>query len=79
MDKDEIKGNLKDAKGRVKRQVGEWTDDENLQGEGTADQAEGKVQKTFGKVKEGAKDLVDSIKDESDDAGSEDFPKKRSA
>jgi len=52
MDKDKIKGKAKDIKGRVKRQVGEWTGDEQLQTEGTMDQAEGKVQNAWGKVKD---------------------------
>ena len=40
MDKDRVKGKLDDAAGRVKRQVGEWTGDSELQAEGTAQQVQ---------------------------------------
>ena len=56
MDKDRAEGKLKDVGGRIKRQVGEWTGDENAQAEGTLDQAEGKVQNTWGKVKDSVRD-----------------------
>jgi uncharacterized protein YjbJ (UPF0337 family) len=63
MNKDTIKGKAKDAAGRVERQVGEWTDREDLQAEGAARQVEGKVQKgvgkVVGKVKEMTRDAMD--------------------
>ncbi len=62
MDKDTLKGKGKDAAGRIERQVGEWTDRKDLQSEGAARQAEGKVQKGIGKVKEMGRDLEDKIK-----------------
>ncbi|MCU1311082.1 MAG: CsbD-like protein [Candidatus Angelobacter sp.] len=62
MDKDRIKGKAQDIKGRVKRQVGEWTGDEELQAEGTAEQAGGKVQNIAGKVKDAARNVKDDIK-----------------
>jgi uncharacterized protein YjbJ (UPF0337 family) len=55
MNKDEVKGKLKDIGGRVERQAGEWTGDEEAESRGTARQAEGKVQKGVGKVKEALK------------------------
>jgi uncharacterized protein YjbJ (UPF0337 family) len=61
MDKDRIKGKTEDIKGRVKRQVGEWTGDEDLQAEGTADQAKGKVQNAVGKVKDAARKVKDEV------------------
>ena len=64
MDKDRIEGKVEDIKGRVKRQVGEWTGDENKQAEGAADQAKGKVQNAWGKVKDAARDVKDDIKHE---------------
>jgi uncharacterized protein YjbJ (UPF0337 family) len=63
MDKDRIEGKVDDIKGRVKRQVGEWTGDDKSQAEGTADQAKGKIQNAFGKVKDAGRDAVDDIKD----------------
>jgi uncharacterized protein YjbJ (UPF0337 family) len=64
MDKDRAEGKLKDIGGRVKRQVGEWTGDEQSQAEGTMDQAEGKVQNTWGKVKDAVRDDKDDKKDD---------------
>jgi len=66
MDKDRIEGKMDDIKGRVKRQVGEWTGDEEMQSEGTADQAKGKVQNTFGKVKDAGRDALDHVTDNAD-------------
>ncbi|HUR37833.1 MAG TPA: CsbD family protein [Terriglobales bacterium] len=87
MDKDRVEGKMKDVKGRVKRQVGEWTDDAKLQGEGLVDQAEGKIQNTFGKGKDQVRDAADDVRDEADrtaepskDSGDRFFDKtKRSA
>jgi uncharacterized protein YjbJ (UPF0337 family) len=61
MDKDRVEGKMKDIKGRVERQVGEWTGDEDSQAKGTADQAEGKVQNAWGKVKDAGRDAVDDL------------------
>lgn len=62
MDKDRIKGAAEDMKGRVKRQVGEWTGDDKAQAEGTADQIKGKAQNVMGKVKDAARDVADDVK-----------------
>ena len=59
MDKDRIEGKATDIKGRVKRQVGEWTGDTEAQAEGTMDQAEGKVQNAWGKMKDAARESMD--------------------
>ena len=67
MDKDRVEGKLEDVKGRVKRQVGEWTGDENAQAEGAADQAKGKVQNTWGKLKDAVRDTADKAEDKADD------------
>jgi uncharacterized protein YjbJ (UPF0337 family) len=61
MNDDRIKGKVDDIKGRVKRQVGEWTGDAQAQDEGIMDQAKGKTQNAWGKVKDSAKDLKDEI------------------
>ncbi|HWR17926.1 MAG TPA: CsbD family protein [Terriglobales bacterium] len=63
MDSDRIKGKIDDIKGRVKRQAGEWTGDEQAQSEGMMDQAKGKVQNAFGKMKDAGRDVADDIKD----------------
>ena len=55
MNKDELKGTMKDAAGRAEREVGKATGDKKTEVRGMLRQAEGKVQKTFGKVKNAVK------------------------
>ncbi len=62
MDKDRVEGKMKDIKGRVKRQVGEWTGNEKTQAEGAADQAKGKIQNAWGKAKDAGRDVLDRSK-----------------
>lgn len=62
MDKDTLKGKGKDIAGRVERQVGEWTDNKDMETEGAAKQGEGKVQKGVGRVKEAGRDIADDLK-----------------
>ena len=56
MDKDKVKGAVDDAAGRVKRQVGEWTGNNQAQVEGAAQQVKGKAEKALGNVKDIVKD-----------------------
>jgi uncharacterized protein YjbJ (UPF0337 family) len=53
---DHVKGAVNDAAGRAKRQVGEWTGDENAQVEGAVQQIKGKAQKAWADVKDAAHD-----------------------
>ena len=62
MNKDRVEGKVKDAAGRVERQVGEWTGDPKKQVEGAAKQVEGKIQNAWGKAKDGADDTKSSSK-----------------
>ena len=48
---DKIEGQAKNLKGNVKENIGAATGDRDLQAQGRADQAEGKVQKKVGDVK----------------------------
>jgi uncharacterized protein YjbJ (UPF0337 family) len=57
MNKDRIKGKAKDIAGRVQRQTGEWTGDTEGQVKGAAKQAEGKVQNTWGKLKDQGREM----------------------
>jgi len=59
MNKDQIKGKVKDVEGRVERQVGEWTGDKEKQAHGTVKQAEGKVLSAWGDVKDAGEKAVD--------------------
>jgi len=62
MNDDNVKGKLNDAKGRVERQVGEWTGDKDAQAEGMKDQVKGKAQDAWGKVKDAGRDVADGIR-----------------
>ena len=64
MNKDQAEGKLKDIGGRVESQVGEWTGDEEKQGHGAMKQAEGKVQKAWGDVKDAGKKAMDNAQSE---------------
>jgi len=77
MDKDRIKGKAKDIAGRIQRQTGEWTGDEEQQVKGTAKQVEGKVQNIAGRVKDAGRDAMREAekRDEEQRAGEE--PRKK--
>jgi uncharacterized protein YjbJ (UPF0337 family) len=64
MDKDELKGKAKDIAGRVERQAGEWTGNEETQAKGTIKQGEGKIQNAFGKAKDALKKPSDADRDD---------------
>lgn len=52
MNKDQIKGTLKDAAGKVQQKAGEVINSPTQQAKGIAKQVEGKTQKAVGDVKE---------------------------
>lgn len=54
MNKDQVKGAVKDAAGKVQRKVGEAMGSNKQQAKGMAKQAEGKVQKAAGDMKDSA-------------------------
>jgi uncharacterized protein YjbJ (UPF0337 family) len=54
MNKDQIKGGIKDLAGKAQRKAGEMTDSTEHQAKGAAKQGEGKVQKGVGDVKDAA-------------------------
>ena len=60
MNKDQVAGRVDEAKGKLKEAAGKVVGNEKLQGEGLADQASGKVQKTYGDAKEDTKDAIKS-------------------
>jgi uncharacterized protein YjbJ (UPF0337 family) len=63
MDKDRIEGKMKDLGGRVERQAGEWTGDEETQAEGAQKQAEGKGQNLWGKVKDTVRETKEQMEE----------------
>ena len=59
MDKDRVAGAAKQVKGKLKDAAGKVTGDEKLRTEGKADKVEGKVQNTFGGLKDKAREALD--------------------
>lgn len=63
--KDEVRGKSDQVKGKVKEEIGNLTDNEDLRDEGVADQAAGDVEEGIGKgrrkVGEALNDLGDKI------------------
>jgi len=55
MNRDQVKGSIKDAAGKVQRKVGEAIDSPTQVVKGAAKQVEGKVQKAVGDAREDAK------------------------
>ncbi len=52
MNKDQIKGTVKDAAGKAQEKAGEANNNEVQEAKGLLKQGEGKVQKAYGDVKE---------------------------
>lgn len=57
MNKDQVKGRMKEVEGKVKEATGKLIGSQRLEGEGKIEQAVGKVQAGYG-------DLTEDIKDE---------------
>jgi len=60
MNKDQVKGAVKDVAGKAQEKVGELTGSDKQQIKGLKNQAEGKIQKGFGDVKEAVDDANDT-------------------
>ncbi|MEO8856452.1 MAG: CsbD family protein [Burkholderiaceae bacterium] len=58
MNKDQAKGAVKDAAGKVQEKAGELVGSQSQQAKGLEKQVEGKTQKAVGNVKEGIKDAT---------------------
>jgi len=56
MNKDQIKGGIKDAAGKAQQEAGKMVGSEEQQAKGLSKQAEGKVQKGVGNVKDAVHD-----------------------
>jgi uncharacterized protein YjbJ (UPF0337 family) len=61
MNKDQVKGRVDDAKGRVKEAVGDLTGNRQMQQEGRTDQVGGTVRKNVGDAKEEIKKGIDKL------------------
>jgi uncharacterized protein YjbJ (UPF0337 family) len=58
---DELNGKVDRLKGKIKEGVGNATNDEDLRGEGIADQAAGQVQEGFGKARRKVGDALHDV------------------
>jgi len=55
MNKDQVKGRVREAKGKVKEIAGKAVGNRRVEAEGDAEQLAGKVQKSYGDVKNEAR------------------------
>lgn len=55
MNKDQVKGRLKEAKGEIKKDAGKLVGNKSLEAEGVIDKATGKVQSALGDGKNAIK------------------------
>jgi uncharacterized protein YjbJ (UPF0337 family) len=58
MNKDQMKGGMKDAAGKVQKEAGKLVGSKEQQAKGMAKQAEGKTQKGVGNVTEAVRDIT---------------------
>ncbi len=58
MNKDQVKGRMKEAQGKVKEATGKVIGSQRLEDEGKIEQAVGKVQAGYGDLKEDIKDEI---------------------
>jgi uncharacterized protein YjbJ (UPF0337 family) len=72
MNKDQVKGAVDDAAGRIKRQAGEWAGNPNAQVEGAGQQIKGKTEKAWGNVK-------DAVQKEADERREHERERERNA
>ncbi len=59
MNKDQVKGSMKEAAGKVQEKTGEVVGSKNQQAKGMAKEVEGKAQKAAGDVKDAVKKRLD--------------------
>ena len=64
MNRDIVKGHWQEIKGKIKQQWGKITDDEIAEMNGTYDELQGKLQKTYGYQKEEARKNIDKFLDD---------------
>jgi uncharacterized protein YjbJ (UPF0337 family) len=64
MNKDEMKGKAEQAKGYIKDKAGELTDNPDLEAEGEAERAAGKLREGYGTAKRKVEETIDETVDE---------------
>lgn len=60
MNKDILKGNWKETKGKLKQKYGQLTDDDLTYAEGQEDQLVGNIQKKLGVTKDEAEKIIEN-------------------
>ena len=60
MNKDQVKGTLKDIGGKIQEEFGDAIDSPEQEAKGLANQVEGKTQKKLGDVKDALDDATDA-------------------
>jgi uncharacterized protein YjbJ (UPF0337 family) len=61
MNDNEVKGNAREIKGKVEKEVGNVTGNERIQAHGEAEEVKGKVQKEAGHVQSKAKNVKHDV------------------
>jgi len=61
MNNKHVSGGFKEAKGKIKEEVGHVAGDNKLEGEGMIDQVKGQIQQKLGDIKDAVKDGVDRV------------------
>jgi uncharacterized protein YjbJ (UPF0337 family) len=61
MNKDQIKGRVDEAAGKVKEKTGDALGNKRMENEGRADKVAGKTQAGYGDAKEKTKDAIDKL------------------
>jgi uncharacterized protein YjbJ (UPF0337 family) len=61
MEKQQIKGNWNEMKGKLKQKYGQLTDDDLIYAEGKEDELYGRLQQRLGKTKEELKKEIDKL------------------
>ncbi|MFK3888430.1 CsbD family protein [Sphingomonas sp. NPDC079357] len=62
MNSDTLTGTTTDLGGKLKEGLGKAFGDDKLRADGTADRAEGTVQKTYGEAKDSVRPLIDQAR-----------------
>ena len=61
MNRDELEGQAKALKGKIKQATGDLTDDQELHDEGVADEVAGKTQDAFGRAKRKVGEVIEDV------------------
>ena len=63
MNKDQVKGRIEEATGKLKEAAGKAVGNERLEGEGLAEQTSGEVKSALGDARQDVKDAVQKVVD----------------